>query len=67
MANAMGPSIDHLVRFHAQGHDVQHEALITLIDGYTSEADIPRIIALRYGTAAIVVDSVQPHTSPRFS
>lgn len=67
MANAMGPSTDHLVRFHAQGHDVQHEALITLIDGYTTEQDIPRIIALRYGTSEIVVDSVQPFTAPRYA
>lgn len=67
MANAMGPSTDHLVRFHAQGHATQHEAVITLIDGYTTESDIPRIIALRYGTDQIVVDSVQPYTAPRYS
>lgn len=67
MANAMGPSSDHLVRFHAQGHDVQHEALITLVEGYTTEADVPRIIALRYGTAEIVIDSILPHTAPRYA
>jgi RecJ-like exonuclease len=63
----MGPSTDYLVQFHAGMRDDQHEAIITLIEGYTTEEDIPRIIALRYGTAAVVVDSIQPHTSPRFS
>lgn len=67
MPNAMGPATDYLVSFHAQGHDVQHEAVITLIEGYTTATDIPRIIALRYGTAEIVVDSVQPYNAPRYS
>lgn len=67
MANAMGPSSDYLVSFYADRDVFKHEAVLTLIEGYTTKADIPRIIALRYGTGRITIDSVQPYTAPRFS
>lgn len=67
MANAMGPSSDYLVSFYADRDVFLHEAVITLIDGYTAQADIPRIIALRYGTGRITIDSVKPYTAPRYA
>jgi len=67
MADATGTATDHLVTFHADGHTEQHQAIITLIDGYTTEADIPRIVALRFGgLRQIVVDSVQPYVRPSY-
>ena len=67
MVNAMGPANDYLVSFYADRDVFKHEAVITLIDGYTTEADIPRIIALRYGTGRITIDSVKPYTAPHYA
>lgn len=62
MSNATGQGTDYIVSWHLAGNTTIYHTRVTLIAGYSTEADIPRIIAAprKHAASAIQVTLVSP-------